>query len=84
MKDGQFAVAVAPPGTRPDLAGLSCRWNDLPNVNGTILSLVVAPVNQNDPAFLALVEALLAELEASSEVAQPVPEQAHWQYFCDA
>ena len=27
MKAGNFAVAAAPPGTRPDLTGLSCRWN---------------------------------------------------------
>ena len=76
MKDGQFAVAAAAPGTRPDLSGLSCRWNDIPNVNGTILSLVVAPVNHRDPAFRVLIEAFLVELEASSEVARPVPEGA--------
>ena len=76
MKDGQFAVAAAAPRTRPDLSGLSCRWNDMPAVNGTILSLVIAPVDQRDPAFSAYVEELLGELEASPQVAQPMPERA--------
>ena len=76
MKQGQFAVPAAPPGTRPDLSGLSCRWNDIPASHGLILSLVLAPVTNGDPAFRKLVEALLAELESSSEVARPVPEGA--------
>ena len=76
MKQGHFAVPAAPPGTRPDLSGLSCRWNDIPASHGLILSLVVAPVTNGDPAFRKLVEELLAELESSSEVARPVPENA--------
>ena len=50
--------------------GLSCRWNDIPATRGVIVSLVVAPVTQGDPAFRALVEALLQELETSAEVAR--------------
>ncbi len=30
MKQGRYAVAPAAPGTRPDLTGFSCRWNDIP------------------------------------------------------
>ena len=76
MKQGRFSVSPAAPGTRPDLSGLSCRWNDIPASHGLILSLVVAPVTNGDPAFRKLVEALLAELESSSEVARPVPDSA--------
>jgi hypothetical protein len=76
MKAGEYAVPPAAPGTRPDLSGLSCRWNDIPATRGLILSLVVAPVTHGDPAFRALIEALLAELESSPEVARPVPEDA--------
>jgi Protein of unknown function (DUF3095) len=76
MKAGQFAIAPAPAGTRPDLSGLSCRWNDIPATRGLILSLVVAPVTHGDPAFRALVESLLAELESSPDVARPVPDGA--------
>ena len=73
MKQGRFAVSPAAPGTRPDLSGLSCRWNDIPASNGLILSMVVAPVTNGDPAFRKLVEELLADLESSPEVARPVP-----------
>lgn len=76
MKQGRFAVPPAVPGTRPDLTGLSCRWNDIPASHGLILSLVVAPVTHGDPAFRKLVEDLLAELETSTEVARPVPDGA--------
>jgi hypothetical protein len=76
MKQGQYAVPPAEPGTRPDLTGLSCRWNDIPASHGLILSLVVAPVTHGDPAFRKLVEELLAELEHSAEVARPVPDNA--------
>ena len=76
MKAGRFAVPPAEPGTRPDLSGLSCRWNDIPATRGLILSLVVSPVTHGDPAFRKLVEDLLVELEKSDEVARPVPEGA--------
>ena len=76
MKAGQFAVLPAPSGTLPDLSGLSCRWNDIPATRGLILSLVVAPVTHGDPAFRALVEGLLRQLEESPDVARPVPDGA--------
>jgi hypothetical protein len=74
MKAGQFAVAPSAPGVRPDLSGLSCRWNDIPASRGVILSLVLAPMRQGDPAFRKLVERLLADLENSADVARPVPD----------
>ena len=43
IKQGQFAVAAAPSGTRPDLSGLSCRFEEIPAVRGLILSLLVMP-----------------------------------------
>jgi len=76
MKAGRFAVPPAVPGTRPDLAGLSCRWNDIPASRGLILSLVLAPAKHGDPAFRRLVEMLLGELDDSPEVARPVPDGA--------
>ena len=76
MKAGQFAVPPSARGIRPDLSGLSCRWNDIPSTRGVILSLVLAPVRQGDPAFRKLVETLLADLETSVDVARPVPDGA--------
>ena len=76
MKAGRFAVSAAAPGVHPDLSGLSCRWNDMPATRGVMLSLVVAPVRQGDPAFRRLVEGLLADLEMSPELTRPVPDGA--------
>jgi Protein of unknown function (DUF3095) len=41
MKRGEFALAPAPPGTRPDLAGLSCRFSPIASRRGVILSLLI-------------------------------------------
>jgi hypothetical protein len=76
LKAGRYAVAPAAPGVRPDLTGLSCRWNDIPATHGVILSIVIAPMHQGDPAFGHLVDVLLAELESSPDVARPVPDGA--------
>jgi len=76
MKAGRFTLQAAEPGERPDLTGLSCRWNDIPATHGLIVSLLVAPVTNGDPAFRSVIEALLAELEGSAEVGRPVPDKA--------
>jgi Protein of unknown function (DUF3095) len=76
MREGRYSIPAAAPGTRPDLAGLSCRWNDIPATRGVMLSLLVAPVTIGDAAFRTLIEALLVELEHSSEVTRPVPDGA--------
>src|SRR5438876_4489973 len=49
MKRGEFAVAAAPPGTQPDLTGLSCRFEEIPAVRGLILSVLVVPAKGADP-----------------------------------
>jgi hypothetical protein len=73
MKRGCFAVQAAPPGSRPDLAGLSCRWQEIRATRGVILSLLVVPVRGgDDPKFRTLVEEFLAALEDSPEVAHPL------------
>ncbi len=76
MREGRFLVAPAPPGVRPDLSGLSCRWNDMPATRGVMLSLLVAPVTNGDPAFRTLIEELVIELEHSPDVTRPVPDDA--------
>jgi hypothetical protein len=43
MKRGEIAVEPAPPGAHPDLAELSCRYEEIPASRGVVLSLVVAP-----------------------------------------
>ncbi|MEJ1157620.1 DUF3095 domain-containing protein [Prosthecomicrobium sp. N25] len=56
MKLGRFAVPPAPPGTRPDLTGLSCRWSPLKSRSGVILSIIAVPAAGADfPRYLDLV-----------------------------
>jgi len=76
MRDGRFHVPAGEPGMRPDLTGLSCRWNDIPAERGVIVSLLVAPVRHDDPRFRGFVEGLLRQLEGNADVARPVPAAA--------
>ena len=74
MKAGRYTLRSGAIGDRPDLTGLSCRWNDIPATHGVIVSLLVVPVSHGDPAFQRVIEAMLAELEASADVTQPIPD----------
>ena len=72
MKRGAFAVPPAEGGGRPDLTGLSCRWQEMPAERGVMLSLIVAPTA--DPAaFRALVEDILSRVARSPEAGRPIP-----------
>lgn len=75
MKAGAYAVAPAPPGSRPNLSDLSCRWMPIAARQGEIASLIVAPADGADPAaYAALVRRIVAIVEESTERAgHPVP-----------
>ncbi|HLX15536.1 MAG TPA: DUF3095 domain-containing protein [Bradyrhizobium sp.] len=74
MKRGEFALPMAPPGTQPDLSGLSCRFEEIPTVRGLILSVLVVPAKDADPtAFRRLIEDLIALVERSPDSGRPVP-----------
>ena len=74
MKRGEFAIEVAPPGTQPDLTGLSCRFEEIPSVRGLILSVLVVPARGADPgAFRKLIEEVIALVERSPDAGRPVP-----------
>jgi len=74
MKRGEFAVPMAPPGTQPDLSGLSCRFEEIPAVRGLILSVLVLPAKGADPAaFRRLIEDMIALVERSPDSGRPVP-----------
>ena len=73
MKEGDFAIEPAPPGVRPNLTGLSCRFDELRSTRGVILSLIVIPSRAGDAArFGELVGAIL-RLAEGEEVGSPVP-----------
>lgn len=75
MKAGDFAVAPAAPGVRPDLDGLSCRFAEIPSQRGVILSLIVLPNPGAGPAAYAdLVDQVLRLAEGGAEVGRPVPD----------
>jgi len=74
MKRGEFAVPMAPPGTQPDLSGLSCRFEEIPSVRGLILSVLVVPAQGADAsAFRKLIEDVTARVERSPDSGRPVP-----------
>ena len=74
MKRGEFAVAVAPEGTQPDLSGLSCRFEEIPATRGLILAILVLPRPGADPlAFRRVVEDIIGMVERSPDEGRPVP-----------
>ena len=74
MKRGEFAVPMAPPGTQPDLSGLSCRFEEIPAVRGLILSVLVLPAQGADAtAFRKVIEDIIALVECSPDSGRPVP-----------
>ena len=74
MKRGEFAVEVAPQGTQPDLTGLSCRFEEIPATRGIILSVLVVPALDADPAaFRKLIEDVVGLIERSPDAGRPVP-----------
>lgn len=74
MRRGSFAVAPARPGVRPDLSGLSCRFEEMPAARGLVLSLLAVPTGGADPgAFRAAIEDIVALIAKSPDMSMPVP-----------
>jgi hypothetical protein len=75
-KRGEIALAAGPPGARPDLSGLSCRFEEIKSSRGVVLSLVVAPVPGTDMnAFRLAVEDIARIVERTPDASRPVPGQ---------
>lgn len=74
MKAGRFAVPAAPSGTRPDLTGLSCRWNPIEARHGDIVSIIAVPVSRETlAAFQSLVADVVALAGRQERGGHPVP-----------
>lgn len=74
MKQGAFTIPMAPPGSRPDLTGLSCRWNPIQSRNGQIVSIIAVPMPGADPdAFRKLVADVVAVANAAGGLGNPLP-----------
>lgn len=75
MKQGRFAIQPAPAGTRPDLTGLSCRFEEMPSLHGVMLAIMVVPGERADQrAFRRVVQDLVLLAEQKGHA--PVPAQA--------
>ncbi|MBX3596139.1 MAG: DUF3095 domain-containing protein [Rhizobiaceae bacterium] len=74
MKAGRYRVAPAASGTRPDLAGLSCRWDPIDARRGEIVSVIAMPTGiESLPRFSALVADLIEIASQSERGGHPVP-----------
>lgn len=74
MREGLYAVPPASPGARPDLAGLSCRWNPIRSRHGSIVSIIAVPVGSASvPAFQAMVLDIVALASGEEREGHPVP-----------
>ncbi|MCO5062857.1 MAG: DUF3095 domain-containing protein [Rhizobiaceae bacterium] len=73
MKAGRYRVQPASPGTRPDLTGLSCRWDPIESRHGEIVSVIAVPNGEDSlPGFATLVADLI-ELTGEDRAGHPVP-----------
>ena len=76
MKRGLHAVPAGPPGAKPDLSGLSCRWQPVAARHGRIVSLIVKPEEGADEAALdALYSRLNAIARGIDRAGHPIPEE---------
>ena len=74
MKAGRYAIPAVPAGTRPNLAGLSCRWNPIESQHGEIASIIaVAGEADSGPEFQALVTAIVGIAGEQNRDSHPVP-----------
>ena len=74
MKQGRFTVPMAPEQSRPDLTGLSCRWNPIQSRNGQIVSIIAIPAATASPdAFRALVAEVVAVANMAGGLGNPLP-----------
>jgi hypothetical protein len=72
MKQGRYAIAPASSDKRPNLEGLSCRWQPVKPDDGLVLSLILEPGPHHD-GFEAVVRRIISRFEADARAAHPVP-----------
>ena len=76
MKAGHYEVPPAPPGAKPDLSGLSCRFMPIDAAQGEVVSLLIRPrADASREAFATLVRQVVAIVDgAGARGGSPVPE----------
>ncbi|HSI41050.1 MAG TPA: DUF3095 domain-containing protein [Xanthobacteraceae bacterium] len=81
LKQGLHAVEAAPPGTLPDLSGLSCRFEPSAARNGLVLSVMASPTGQDAAAAREVMERIIRLVESSPAMGRPTPDEGpplHW------
>jgi Protein of unknown function (DUF3095) len=74
MKAGRYRIDPSPTGTRPDLTGLSCRWNPIEARHGAIVSIIAVPSDPGRQAeFRELVADIVALAGEQERAGHPVP-----------
>lgn len=74
MKEGVETVPPAPAGIQPDLTGLSCRWSHMKATQGTILSMLIQPVEGASAAdFGKLAQSVLDIVRTLDRGGHPAP-----------
>ncbi|KXF74922.1 adenylate cyclase [Paramesorhizobium deserti] len=74
MKAGRYRIEPAQAGTRPDLTGLSCRWNPIDATLGEIVSIIAVPGPAHDAhAFQDLVSDLISLTGQQQRGGHPLP-----------
>jgi hypothetical protein len=74
MKEGLYTIEAAASGSRPDLTGLSCRWNPIKSNHGQIVSIIAIPHPKADPtAFRKLVARVVMLANEDGRGGHPVP-----------
>lgn len=74
LKAGEYAVAPAAPGERPDLTGLSCRWTPISAAGRKIVSIIVEPgTAASKSAFADRSREFLNLLGLEGDGANPIP-----------
>lgn len=75
MKEGRYSLPGAAIGARPDLTGLSCRWDPIEASHGKIVSVIaVLGRTQDVQAFRKLVVDIIDLVEGDQRQGHPVPE----------
>ncbi len=73
-KAGAYALPAAPAGARPDLTGLSCRFEPVPAATGLVLSVLAVPLTGADRmAVRAALADILGLIEATPRLGHPLP-----------
>lgn len=75
MKQGEYPVQMAPPSSKPDLTGLSCRWTPIEEQGKKIVSLIIEPVEDGLEIPRSVLDEVLEFVRADAESASPMPKE---------